>query len=314
MKIVHKILISLAWLGLPTLSVAQLLPPFTQYREYSSIINPASINSDYFLDDYHISLGLSSRTQWLGIARNPKTSLIRGEYFHKRYRAKFHLITGGWLFHDQTGPLSTTNLNARIAVLGSSAPQEGGFCTGLSIGGGQFRLDALSIDFKDKSDIVQNITQWYPNIGLGIYAYKALSDRNNYVYGGLSMPQLYTLDLSFQNANGDYSVERLQHYYGTIGFCQFPTDRSFWEASSWIKYVPNEPVQLDFNMRYRLKGAFWLGLGFATSKNLHAEMGYMIESKRHAIKIGYGYDSSINYNTSYFGASHEINVAVLIGR
>jgi hypothetical protein len=57
-----------------------------------------------------------------------------------------------------------------------------------------------------------------------------------------------------------------------------------------------------------------LGAGVATSKNLHAEVGYMIESKRHAYKIGYGYDSSFNYNTKYFGASHEINMAVLIGR
>lgn len=313
MKIILKYVI-IALILLPYWLQAQQLPLFTQYREYNGIINPASINSDYFLDDYHASFGASLRLQWMGVARNPKTPLIRGEYFHKSKKAYFHLLTGGWLLNDQTGPTSTTNFNARIAVLRSASPEKGGFCAGLSMGGGQFRLDATSIDFKDKSDIVDNISTLYPDIGLGIYGYKALTDRNNYLYAGISIPQVFTPDLRFRNENGDFNLQRVRHYYGTIGFNQFLGDRSFWEASSWLKYVPNTPLQLDVNARYRFKGAFWLGLGYSTSKNLHTEMGYIIETKHNALKIGYGYDNSFNSNASYFKNSHEINVSVLIGR
>ena len=313
MKIILKHLL-IALIAFPYRLVAQQLPLFTQYREYNGIINPASINSDYFLDDYHASFGASLRLQWMGVARNPKTPLIRGEYFRKSDKAYFHLLTGGWLLNDQTGPTSTTNFNARFAVLKSASPEKGGFCAGLSMGGGQFRLDATSIDFKDKSDIVENVSTFYLDIGLGIYAYKALTDRNNYLYGGISIPELFTPDLRFRNENGDFNLQRVRHYYGTVGFCQFSGDRGFWEASSWLKYVPNTPLQLDFNARYRMKGAFWLGLGFSTSKNLHVEIGYVIESNRHAFKIGYGYDNSFNNNASYFRTSHEINLAVLIGR
>lgn len=299
---------------LPNCLVAQQLPLFTQYREYNGIINPASISSDYFIDDYHASIGTSLRMQWTGAARNPKTPLIRGEYLHRSRKNKAHLLTGGWLQNDQTGPTSTTSGSARIAVLRSASPEKGGICAGLSIGGGQFRLDATSIDFKDKSDIVENVTTLYPDIGMGIYGYKALTDRNNYLYAGVSIPQVFAPDLRFRNENGDFNLQRVRHYYGTVGFCQFSGERSFWEASSWLKYVPNTPVQLDINARYRLKGAFWAGLGFSTSKNIHGEIGYILESKHHAFKIGYGYDNSFNYNRKYFGASHEINVAVLIGR
>jgi type IX secretion system PorP/SprF family membrane protein len=313
MKIILKYTI-IALIIFPYWIVAQQLPLFTQYREYNGIVNPASINSDYFLDDYHASFGTSLRLQWMGASRNPKTSLIRGEYFHKSNKANFHLLTGGWLLNDQTGPTSTTNLNARIAVLRSAYPEKAGFCAGLSMGGGQFRLDANSIDFKDKSDIVENISMLYPDISLGIYGYKALSNRNNYLYGGISIPQVFTPDLGFRNTNGDFNLQRIRHYYGTIGFNQFLGDRSFWEVSSWLKYVPNTPIQVDLNARYRLKGSFWLGLGYSTAKNLHTEVGYIIEYKRHAFKIGYGYDNSFNGNANYFGASHEINLAVLIGR
>lgn len=304
----------IALIAFPLGLVAQQLPLFTQYREYNGIINPASINSDYFLDDYHASFGASLRLQWTGVSRNPKTPLIRGEYFNKNRKNNFHLLTGGWLLNDQTGPTSTTSFSGRIAVLRSAYPEKGGFCAGLSVGGGQFRLDATSIDFKDKSDIVDNVTVFYPDIGLGIYGYKALTNRNNYLYAGLSIPQVFAPDLRFRNDNGGFSLQRVRHYYGTVGFYKFTGDRSFWEASSWLKYVPNTPIQLDINARYRLKGAFWVGLGYSTAKNIHSEVGYIIESKRHAFKIGYGYDSSFNYNSAYFGASHEVNVSVLIGR
>lgn len=313
---IAPLLLTIVLFSTPLWSTAQQLPLFTQYREYNGIINPASINSDYFLDDYHASFGASLRLQWVGVSRRPTTPLIRGEYFHKNRKSNFHLLTGGWLLNDQTGPTSTTNLSGRIAVLGSAYPEKGGFCAGLSMGGGQFRLDATSIDFKDKSDIVENVTTLYPDIGLGIYGYKALTDHNNYVYAGVSIPQVFAPDLRFRNQNGDFNLQRVRHYYGTVGFYKFVGDRSFWEASSWLKYVPNTPVQLDVNARYRLKGAFWLGLGYSTAKNIHSEVGYIFEpkNKSHAFKIGYGFDNSLNYNTTYFGVSHEVNLVVLIGR
>ena len=294
--------------------IAQQLPLFTQYREYNGIINPASINSDYLLDDYHACIGTSLRLQWMGASRNPKTPLIRGEYFNKSYKRNFHILTGGMLLNDQIGPSSITGFNGRIAVLSSAYPQKGGLCAGLSIGGGQFRLDATSIDFKDKSDIVENVTVLYPDIGMGIYGYKALTDRNNYLYAGVSIPQVFAPDLRFRNETGDFNLQRVRHYYGTVGFYKFVGDRSFWEVSSWIKYVPNTPLQIDINARYRLKGAFWAGLGLSTAKNVHIETGYIMDFKSRAFKIGYGYDHSFSSNSTYFGASHEINLCLLIGR
>ena len=294
---------------------AQQLPLFTQYREYTGVLNPAAISSDYFLDDYKMNFGLSVRSQWRGVAKNPKTQLLRGEWFNKRDYATAHLVVGGWLMNDQTGATGTTSAAGRIGVLVSDYPEQAGVSAGISLGMGQFRFDASSVALKNPNDPLgeQDFRQFYPDVALGIYGYGALSDRNNYLYGGVSLPQAFAPDLLLRTSAKTYSLNRVRHYYAQLGFCQFLEDRSFWEASAWLRYVPTAPLSIDINVRYRLKNILWLGAGYSTARNLHVEMGFVFETDGGpAFKIGYGYDSSFNNNLPYFGASHEVNISVLL--
>ena len=45
---------------------AQLLTPYTLYRDQWGVINPASISNNYTLDEFTFSLSATNRHQWLG--------------------------------------------------------------------------------------------------------------------------------------------------------------------------------------------------------------------------------------------------------
>ena len=123
---------------------AQQLPIFTQYREYHALINPATINSDYFLNQYDLSFGISARTQWTNLARGPQTQVIRGEYIWDNGNT-FSPIVGGYLMNDQTGPTGIRSATARLGIITSDDIRHRGFSAGLNIGAAQFRFNASEL-------------------------------------------------------------------------------------------------------------------------------------------------------------------------
>jgi type IX secretion system PorP/SprF family membrane protein len=301
----------------PTL--AQQLPLFTQYRDYHSLLNPAAISSDFMLNTYKISAGASMRLQWLSVANNPKTQVLRAEWV-TRPENTFSFITGGYLMNDQTGRTGTTGVYGRLAGYFSGNPKNEGFAAGLNIGAVQYRLDASESRLWDADDKLLGTRQQQilPDVSVGVFGYRSLTnDEDNILYGGLSVPQALGLNVQLKTENGKgYGIKRLQHYYGQVGFYHFLSAESFIEVSSWWRYVKNVPLDVDVNVRYQMQEYLWLGVGFSTSKILHAEFGCLLgqvfELDNRDVKIGYGYDYSFSPIAPFFGASHEINLTFLM--
>lgn len=305
------VLICFSFFG--NISFAQQLPIFTQYRESVSYINPAALNTSYFTHQHNLSFGVSHRSQWTGFEGGPQTQLIKGEYLFDNNNA-FSLLSGGYLIHDNTDPISMTGVYGKIAGVLTGDPESGGFAVGLSGGIVQYRVDLTELAIRDKNDVeAQNSATWYPDFGLGIYYYKK-RNRNDFFYAGLSVPQLFGLDIGFENEKREVSTQRIQHVYTMLGYFKGLTESTFIEASTWAKYAPQAPVNIDFNLRYQFHPSFWLGSGGSTSGSVHLETGLVLDSNmgwdNTAVRLGYAYN---RYFTSYgpdnlFGATHEINL------
>jgi type IX secretion system PorP/SprF family membrane protein len=301
---------------------AQQLPLFTQYREYHSVLNPATVNSDYILNRYNLSFGASLRTQWVGVARNPQTQILRGEYcFNKNNDNFFTPIVGGYLMNDATGPTGFRGIYGRFAMIGTHDPREGGFSAGLNIGATQFHLNATEVYFRQPDQLAQqDYQQMYPDIGLGVFGYKTFSGEKDILYGGLSVPQIFGFDLRFKGTDKEFAVKRVPHFYGLLGFYKFLpfAEGTFVEPSVWIKYVPNVAVQLDFNTRYQMGEYIWLGVGYSTANTFHGEIGFLLGENigwaNNNCKIGYGYDHAFSTISPYFGTTHEINFTFTIDK
>lgn len=295
---------------------AQQLPIFTQYRELQSIVNPAFISSDYMLNGQRLSVGASYRTQFVGIKRNPKTQILRGEYVsHKG--TFFKPVLGGFVLNDQISTFGTTGVYGKIALLGSHDPRYGGFSAGLTAGYSRLSFNATEIAWHDAGDVFaqQNLNKGYVDIGLGVFGYLSLTGKtrfgfgegsNDIVYGGLSIPQMLSPTLKFSNTPKEIDIQRNPHIYFTAGFYKFIGQDNFIEPSIWVKYVKNAPVHINLNMRYQIKNKLWLGGGYSTAKTLHAETGFWLSN---TLKVGYGFDYALSNIASFLGVAHEVHLA-----
>ncbi len=303
-------------IGLTINLFSQQLSLFTQYRENITILNPAAVGGQYLTNEENLTFGATHRAQWQGIDGAPTTSTLRGDYLFDG-GGSVSLLTGAYLINDQTGPTGFTGLYGRVGGLISGDPSYGGISLGLNFGMVQYRVDASQIRLREEGDVigVEDQTTLYPDVGVGVFAYTLLDGGifdDDYLYGGISVPQVFGLDLTFTGQDGEFFTQRVQHMYAMVGLYKFLRDESFVEPSLWVKYAPNAPVNLDFNLRYQMAANFWIGLGAATSQTMHLEAGFILGDNlglNNSLRIGYGYDYSFTDFGPYTGGAHELNLS-----
>jgi hypothetical protein len=201
--------------------------------------------------------------------------------------------------------------------------EEGGFSAALSAGLVAYHLDTDKIRVRDADDIVTagRRTQLFPDLGLGVFAWKRLTGSgffdDDMLSGGLSVPQLMGLNLRFKNDKQSFSTRRLQHFYGQFSWLHSIEDREkFVQASVWLKYAKNAPFNVDFNFRYQLIPAMWIGLGGSSGGNFHAETGFNIGENAGLdglLRLGYGFDYSFSQIGPFAGSTHELNLTYSFG-
>ncbi len=302
-------------------SQAQHLPLFTQYRDQIGVINPGAFSHDYLVYENPLSMGLSFRRQWAQLESAPVTQILRGEYFYETGGA-VNPIFGGHIINDQTGPTGFTGIYGKAAALLSGDPYFGGISLGFNVGLVQYRVNASEIKLRDLGDQVGSASQsaLYPDVGLGIYAYQYIDNGfldDSHIYGGISIPQVFGLDLEFMSETGTFNTRRIQHYYALAGLYKYFGDGAYLEPSVWVKYVQGAPVNVDVNLRYQMNGSFWLGAGGSTAGTIHLETGLILGENydlENNFKIGYGFDYSFNTFGPEVGSTHEINLSYSIGR
>ena len=306
-------------IGVAYASSAQQLSLFTQYRENATLLNPAAVSGDYLSQEQNLTIGATHRVQWTGFENAPRTQTLRANFLYTGGDG-VHPSMGGYLVNDQTGPTGFTGLYGQFGAVVSRDPRFGGIAAGLSGGLVQYRVDATQLRTREAGDVLGSTSQsqLFPDVGLGVFAYKLIEGnflRDDYVYGGVSVPQLIGLNLTFQNEAGEFSTQRIQHAYLTAGLYHFLRDDNFIEPSVWVKYAPNAPVQVDINVRYQLANAFWVGTGGNTAGAAHLEGGVLLGNRYgNQLKIGYGFDYSFAAFGPFLGPTHEINLTYAMER
>lgn len=313
----NRLLLSLLILGASSsLALCQQLPIFTQYRNNATVLNPAAVSADYFAYGNNVSFGGTHRKQFVDFNGAPTTQILRGDFFNAEGGSAVNLLAGGHLINDQTGPIGTTGLYGRIGGVFSNDPYFSGISAGLSLGVNQYRIDGSDIRLRDEGDFLlgQQENTIYPDVGFGVFAYTMLDGagfEKDYLYGGISVPQVMGLDVNVKLDDGSFDTRRTQHIYGFIGLYHFMKGNTFLEPSLWVRYAPNAPVNVDLNLRYQMTESFYLGFGGATSKTVHLESGVLLGPNLgydSIFRIGYSFDYSFATFGPDAGVTHEINI------
>ena len=306
-----------ALLAAAPLAYAQQLSLFTQYRENATLINPAAMESDFLSFGYNMTVGGTVRRQWTGVQDPPQTQVVRFNWINSDSRGAA-LHAGGYLINDETGPTGFTGIYGRVGTVISRDPEDSGLSVGLSAGYVGYRVKLSELVVADGGDPIagNDQSQSHPDVGFGVYYYK-YANRDNLFYGGVSMPQLLGFDVTFQDENGMFSVERVRHYYGQAGWYLFTGEDSFLELSSWVKYVEGSPLNADISLRYQLPAAPFIGIGFSTAKTFHFEAGVNVGQSYGGdanFRLGYAYDYSFSSFGPSLGGTHELQVSVALDR
>lgn len=280
----------------------QQLPIFSQYQEGDHFTNPALLSNGLLKYDLNSTASLVYRHQWTGIEDAPRTSLGRFEHWDDDYNFSY----GGSFIYDETGPTSFMGIYGK-AGYGVELSRDWLLSVALSGGIVQYRIKANELNFLEEGDIAQNNqVRLYPDLGAGAVLYY---DRKYYV--GFSVPQVIGLNTEFTDANNDFNIQRVQHYYATAGGL-IPIDKSWIEVSAFGKYVPNVPLLAGVNFRYELEELFWVGVGGSTANAVSMEGGLIVDvggNNWSPLRVGYGltnYFSEFNLN---FGFVHEIKAS-----
>lgn len=300
---------------------AQQLPLFTQYREYHSYINPATISPDYITKAYPINFGASYRRSFSGIEQAPYSIFAKSDWVINTNNA-FDLAIGGFFLSNNTTPIATNGVYGKIAALFTDDPYYGAFSVGLTFGALQYRVFGDKLVAFHVNDVVlsegtqQQIT---PDVGFGTYYYKQFVDgalMGDVFFAGISVPRLFGFNTQFKNDNGSFNIKQERHYYGYIGMYKYFNETTFIEPSIWIKYVANTPVQVDFNIRYQHRQLFWVGTGASTANLIHFEVGFFVSNPTFGntsnLKIGYGFDYAYGPLKNPFGTAHELNIVYML--
>lgn len=298
----------------------QQLPLFTQYREYYGYVNPASVSIDFFAHNRSIfnAFGVSHRRQWVKSGFPSITTTVgRGEFFFD-LGDNLHILTGGYFMSDQAGATDFNGIMARGAVYIGN-PETSFFGLGFTAGAVNHTIETSRLAAYDLDDplLYVNTSTLIPDLGVGLFGVLNIGSGHS-LFGGVSMPQLFGLELDLPTEEGTFSYDRLLHLYSYAGLYLQSYDESFIELSLWGKYVEGLPYHLDLIFRYQFSKPFWVGVGGSTTKNAHLEAGFNITNfseRNNIIKIGYGFDFSFDPGYANFtGPTHEINISFLFDK
>ena len=307
--------------------LAQQLPIFSQYREYSGLINPAAVPLDYFINanlDRLIRISGGQRLQWIANENfKVSTSVLSGEIFKNQGNSSF--AAGAYFMHDEVDATQIDGFFGKFALYVGEPRNRFWGGIGFNVGYTIHSINLQRLKALESNDPLLQfavISSNNTNIGIGGFGVYQWDGYDKMLLFGISIPQLYESEISFyEDINHDYVLTR--HYYSQVTFITNTSkdDFGFLEFSAWGKYIYGLPPNIDLNVRYQLSSPIWLGLGGSTNGTVHIETGTFFnigkikddDRSQNYLKIGYAMDFPLDPRYSvYYGTSHEINLSLFL--
>jgi type IX secretion system PorP/SprF family membrane protein len=281
--------------GLAQIGHAQQIPLFSQYQFNQYLYNPAVAGSD---DNFEAKL--IQRYQWNGITDAPRTFNVNAY----GPLAGDKMGVGGMVYSDIVGPTRRTGFMGSYAYqLQINDEMRIGF--GLGIGVDQYIIDGTQVRLDQADDpALGNYrgSSYEFNSKFGIYFYG-----DNY-YAGFSIPQLVPDKINiFDSAT---NTAKLENHYILNGGYTFDIGENFQiEPAVLFRWRPPAPLQADISLYGFYKEMLWLGLTYRTDDAISFAVGFKYNN---TLMIGYSYDYTTSYLSSYTSGSHEIMLGFIL--
>lgn len=304
---------------------AQQSIQFTQYIFNSISVNPAYTG---YKEEWFAQMGL--RSQWTGWEGAPQSGSISIDGVldpvNKRHGVGLQVAM------DKLGAQDATSIYANYALrlqLDNDDTQR--LALGVAVGVTQYGLDGNKLQELDPGDVVipaGKITNWAPDIRLGVYYY------NPKWYAGLSVQDLFSgADSNDEfrfNENALESLYRNVNAYFIAGALFELEEGLHLRPSLLVKDDFKGPTALDINAMFIFNDKFWVGGGYRTRARLfnrdyfdsspaklssvNAITGIVQFYATERFRIGYSYDVMLNRMRGLQSGTHEITLGLTFGQ
>ncbi|QNR85373.1 type IX secretion system membrane protein PorP/SprF [Pedobacter riviphilus] len=289
---------------------AQQNAQFGQYMFNGLYINPAYAG---YKEELYMQAFV--RAQWTGIQGAPQTLSISVDEAVKEESLGLGLLVS----KDKIGAQNSLNLSGNFAYrIKLDRTETNILAFGVGIGVMQMGLNGNLLDPNESGD--NKIPTGYESrivhdIRAGVHY------SNEKFFIGFSANNLLTQYLPVFRDNNLLSITSKPHFYLTAGMI-FPIDNDFmFKPTFLIKDDLNGPTSLDLNAFLMIKEKLWLGAAYRTSIKLYPKSALQGDLRarsaiglvaeffiRENLRIGYGYDYSLNKLGNYDYGSHEISI------
>lgn len=267
--------------------MAQQEPMFTQYMFNSLTINPA-----YAGTTESLNLNTLTRLQWVGLEGSPKTFSLTA---HTPIEGR-KIGLGITLVTDEIGPVNNTfftiNYAYRLRVtddLTLSMGLKGGISS-YTVG-----LTDLSVIDPEDPQFQNNEKKISPNLGFGFYLY------GDQYYVGFSAPKLIQTTVDDEYATDENQLKR--HYFIVGGYNWQINSEWLLKPSLLTKIVAGSPVSNDITVQ----GLYNNLVGAGVMYRIGDAAGLFVYGKVYKeLKVGYGYEYSLNGLSGINSGTHEI--------
>jgi type IX secretion system PorP/SprF family membrane protein len=314
---------AICWLILGLFAVkgyAQQKPQYTQYIFNNFLLNPALSGMENYTD-----VRIGYRQQWQGISDAPRTSFVSAhmalgdKYLWKNAlslpengnppmsRVYTQNYTASPAHHgiglvgvmDKAGPISNMTLDLTYAYH-LELQNAMNLSVGTSVGINRIAFDINAVQLEQENDPALSnavITQYKPNLGLGVWLYGAR------FFAGASMQQILPQNLEFTSDNSYTKGKQVPHLFLTTGYKLFMADDIAATPSIMVKRIDAAPLSVDLNLKVSFADRFWLGGSYRNKDSFSGFAGLNINN---FMNLTYAYDLTISQLRSYTGGSHEI--------
>ena len=131
---------------------------------------------------------------------------------------------------------------------------------------------------------------------------------------GASVPQIFASKLEYKDVSGTRAYYQMsRHFMGNLQF-DLNLNRDIGMKLSplaLVRFVQNAPLQFDAGLKFALEEKFWVTALYRNNFALGFQGGVILNRR---FALSYSYDYMIGDISSYAGMSHEIMLAVKLGK
>ncbi|KQM67349.1 hypothetical protein ASE74_07770 [Pedobacter sp. Leaf216] len=283
---------------------------FGQYVFNGTFINPAytGYKEELYLQAY-------ARAQWVGVRGAPQTISISADEAVKDESVGLGLLIAKDKIGAQSSLGAIGNFAYRIKL---DRTETNVLAFGIGLGIRQLGLEGNLLDPRDGGDVIipsGTVSQVIPEIRTGVFY------SNEKYFVGFSITGLSVGNLKLYSNYQVLNIQPQKHFYLTGGMAIKMNDDFIIKPAFLIKDEINGPTSLDLNAFMLFKQRFWIGGVYRSTVKLYpknnlqnnlsklAAAGVIAEYfTNNNLRIGYGYDFSLNGLQKYDYGSHEISL------